>query len=417
MKSLYLFLMFSAAPAMAQQPFCPNAKDSLPDSRRAAGAADSRNPIEHVIIVMQENHSFDNYFGRLNQSAFYGAGVDGVSATNANPGKGGDAVHAYHEKTVCVADPEHDWNAIHHEWNGGRMDGFVSVNGEKAMGYYDQRDLPFYYDLANKFAIGDRYFCSSLTQTFPNRFYLYAGTSFGHVKNDLPFPGIDYKQETIFDRLDRYGVSWKYYKDGMGYLDLFQPLRNRDRAKIVGLDQFAVDLRTGALPQVALLDSDFEKGEDEHPKANIQTGQQWLAERVGEFAASPYWRDSVLFVTYDEGGGFYDHVAPPAACRPDDVEPRLGSSDVPGHFDRLGVRVPFLAISPFVKHHFVSHATYDHTSILKFVEQKWNLPALTARDANADGFSDLFDFAHPDFAVKPDPSLAKETEICDPGNY
>ena len=274
------------------------------------------------------------------------------------------------------------------------------------MGYYDERDLPFYYDLANKFTVADRYFCSALTQTLPNRFYLYTATSFGHIRNDIPVPVLQFDQETIFDRLNDYGITWKYYKNGLGYLDLFQPMSNRNRDKIVPLDDYAKDLKAGQLPQVALLDSAFESGEDEHPQANIQIGQAFVAERIQEWAASRFWKNSVLFLTYDEGGGFFDHVAPPEACVPDEIEPNLEQDSYPGRFDRYGIRVPFVAVSPYVKHHFVAHGIHDHSSILKFIENKFNIPALTMRDANADGFEEMFDFAHPDF------SLARVSDAC-----
>jgi phospholipase C len=362
---------------------------------------------------MQENHSFDNYFGRLNQPQHYGGAIDGVDSRQSNPAADGRSVSAYHADTLCVDDPGHGWNAIHKAWNKGAMDGFVAVNGEKAMGYYDERDLPFYYDIADKFAVADRYFSSALTQTFPNRFFLWAGTAFGHIRNDKPTPVVGFDQKTIFDRLNEHGISWKYYKNGFGYVHLFQPLALRNLSRIKGIDQFAKDLQSGDLPDVAFLDAEFEKGEDEHPKSNIQKGQAFVAQRLKELMGSSAWRDSVLFVTYDEGGGFFDHVAPPEACVPDAIEPKLDAGDEPGRFDRLGVRVPFVAISPYVKHHYVSHEVYDHASILKFIENTFNLPALTARDANASGLEDLFDFAYPDFETKPDFGLAVVRGECE----
>lgn len=394
------------------RPRCVYAKGNVPDPRRKPGQADRSNPIEHIIVVMQENHSFDNYFGRLNQPQFYGSEVDGVTPAHSNPALKGPPVHAYHESTKCVADPEHGWDAIHNEWNEGRMDGFVKVNGTKAIGYYDQNDLPFYYDIANKFAIGDRYFCSTLTQTFPNRYYLYAATSFGHVGNDFPLPIFQFEQKTIFDTLNEHGVTWKYYKNGPGYLELFQPMFHKNREKIVGLNEFYQDLKNGRLPQVVVIDSAFEAGEDEHPNGNIEVGQAFVAHRLQELVTSRYWKNSVFFLTYDEGGGFYDHVAPPEACVPDEIEPKIGKNSYQARFDRYGVRVPFVAVSPYVRHHYVSHVNYDHASILKFIEDKFNLPALSSRDANADGFTDLFDFAHPDFATKPNFSLAKVGDDC-----
>src|SRR5262249_13056829 len=140
---------------------------------------------------------------------------------------------------------------------------------------------------------------------------------------------------------------------------------------------------------------------DEHPPNNIQGGQKTVAARVNELLGSQSWKNSVLFITYDEGGGYYDHVSPPEACEPDDMLPDSGDGL---RFDRLGFRVPFVAISPYVKRHHVSHETYDHSSILAFIEKKWNLPSITRRSANANPLSDLFDFDHPRFDV---PALPK----------
>jgi phospholipase C len=391
---------------------CSRTPGSVVDKSRPAGQSDNKNPLEHIVVVMQENHSFDTYFGRLNQPKYYGGQVDGIVESMWNSTKKGKKIFAHHENNRCVDDPEHGWNAIHNEWNNGKLDGFVVVNGEKAMGYFDESDLPFYYDIANKFAIGDRYFCSSLTQTFPNRFFLYSGTAFGHIANDMPeVEKVDFGQKTIFDVMNENGVSWKYYKDDMGYLNLFQPLYLANRDKIVPVAKFKEDAQSGHLPTVAVVDSSWD-GEDEHPNANVQVGQHFVAERLQELVESEAWKTSVFFLTYDEGGGFYDHVNPPSACIPDNIPPMLTPDHVPGKFDRLGIRVPFVAISPFVKHHHVSHVTYDHTSILKFIETKLNLPALTVRDANADDMSDLFDFAHPDYKTKPDFSLATVSGEC-----
>jgi phospholipase C len=395
------------------KPDCANQAGSLTDKSRPAGQSDKTNPIEHIVIVMQENHSFDTYFGRLNQPKYYGNQVDGISETMWNATKDGKKIFAHHETNRCVDDPEHGWDAIHHEWNKGKQDGFVLVNGEKAMGYYDERDLPFYYDLANKFAIGDRYFCSTLTQTFPNRFFLYSATAFGHIQNDIPEQAkVEFAQKTIFDVLNEHGISWKYYKDDFGYLNLFQPLYLANRDKIVPVAKFKEDAANNQLPTIAVLDSSWD-GEDEHPSANVQMGQHFVAEHLQELMESEAWKTSAFFLTYDEGGGFFDHVAPPEACIPDSIAPKLENTSYPGRYDRLGIRVPFVLISPFAKHHYVSHTTYDHTSILKFIETKFNLPALTARDANANDMSDLFDFAHPDFKTKPDFSLATVSGDCD----
>jgi len=227
---LILALALSAGHAQAA-PECSASPGSLPRPALAAGTPDKANPIEHVIVIMQENHSFDNYFGSLSAPKFYGSEVDGLRPGLGNRHRDGKPVDVFHQTSLCVADPGHDWNTMHRDWNNGANDGFVATNdergdGTRVMGVYDETDLPFYYALANQFAIGDRYFASALTQTFPNRFYLLTGTSFGQVQNLLPGSKTSYPQKTLFDLLDEYGITWKYYNDGEGYLKLFQPLNS-----------------------------------------------------------------------------------------------------------------------------------------------------------------------------------------------
>jgi len=382
---------------------CPRASGSLPNPSLRPGTFDGSNPIQHIVVIMQENHSFDNYFGALNDPRFYGSQIDGVRPDLFNLDSSGRRVGLYHETNLCVADPSHSWNAVHADWDGGRLDGFVKTNdqaksGARVMGFYGPEDLPFYYSLASEFAVGDRYFCSVLSQTYPNRFYLMAGTSFGHIQNDLPQSAHDFAQRTIFDELTQYGVSWRYYTDTQGYLHLFQKSFLANLEKFKKISDYEADLANGTLPQVVFLDSSFD-GEDEHPDADVQVGEAWVAARVDSLILSSAWRTSALFLTYDENGGFYDHVVPPTACAPDAIPPTGPVGTLPGDFAHYGFRVPFVAVSPFVKHHYVSHSVYDHSSILKFIETKFNLPALTARDANADPFTDIFDYAHPIFAI------------------
>jgi phospholipase C len=152
---------------------------------------------------------------------------------------------------------------------------------------------------------------------------------------------------------------------------------------------------------VVFLESSFtgRPSGDEHPPSDFQVGQASVAMRIDAFLQSTYWPDSVLFLTYDENGGFFDHLPPPEACIPDDIPPMLEKGSYQAEYDRYGFRVPFVAISPYAKRHHVSHEVYDHTSILKFIETKFNLPALTLRDANANPFLDVFDFSNPQLEV------------------
>ena len=384
---------------------------------RGVSAADLQK-IQHIVVMMQENRSFDHYFGQLHDQGQPDAEAAPADASNQNPlDPTGPPITRFHQTQYCeVHDLDHSWNGTHREWNGGAMDGFTAANvnpedptGRRTMGYYDSGDLPFYYDVFNQFAIGDRYFSSLLSQTFPNRFYLLAGTSFGHVKNDFPIPPTydalaDFKQKSIFETLDAAGISWKVYFTEVPFAALFGYVRLHPQ-NLAPIALYFVDALLGTLPQVAFVDPIFlatvNVENDEHPPSNVQMGELFSSLVITGLLKSPSWSSSALFLTYDEHGGFYDHVPPPPACPPDDIPPMIQQSDEPGAFDRYGIRVPVAVVSPFARSHFVSHEVYDHTSILKFIETRFHLPTLTNRDANADPMLEFFDFSAPQFPAAP----------------
>jgi phospholipase C len=292
------------------------------------------------------------------------------------------------------------------------MDGFVTTNnpsGERALTYFDESDIPFNNSLATTFAIGDRYFCSLLGPTGPNRIFLMAGTSFGLANNTLV------SQDTratpvshLFSRLDDAGVAWKDYAGGprmLGFFPHYGIIRGETRAHFGTIEDLHRDLAEGTLPAVSIVEPNYvgTGGDrvDEHPPGIPMQGERYVERIVRSLMASRLWARSALFVVYDEHGGFADHVAPPVACEPDDLTPRINSTPAPGRFDRLGVRVPFMVVSPYARRHFVSHRTFDHASILRFIEARFGLPALTRRDANANIPTDLFDFANPPFMTPP----------------
>jgi phospholipase C len=374
-------------------------------------ALHDRIPIDHVVVLMQENHSFDNYLGQLHKyDPTLDVEAEPADASNPDPADpGGPPIAAFHKTTLCESsDLDHSWNGTHAAWDNGAMDGFTKQNvstvdpsGSRAMGYYNETDLPFYYGLFDTFAMGDRYFPSLLGPTQPNRFYLYSGTSFGHTVNGTPATGNEFSQKTIFKLLDEAGVTWKIYSSQFPYSAFFAYVRSNSHGRIVPVANYYTDAAAGNLPQVAFVDPVFagslNEETDEHPPSNVQVGQHFVAGVINSLLASPEWSSSALFLEWDEHGGFYDHVPPPEAVPPDDIAPIGGS----GAFDRYGVRVPFVVVSPFSKRHFVSHVVYDHTSVLKFIETRFGLPSLTARDAAADPMLDLFDFANPPFAQPP----------------
>jgi phospholipase C len=458
--------------------------------------------VHHIVIVMQENHSFDNYFGVLPyapgspyhngngacastdhtcvdglQCGFNGSGV--LTCINSNLDDNGGTVAAFHSPTRCVApDLDHSWVGTHHEINFANpnstlssplRDGFVRRNDlteqidsgespteDQTISYYTQNDLPFYYDLAKKFAISDRQFASVLGPTFPNRSYFMAATSFGHLTtNDIVPPVVGYKpiNGTIFDLFDKHGVSWADYFQDVPQSLSFRPTDSHNLPLAVFYLQAA---GLGSLPEVSFIDPNFgslghSSENDEHPPTDIQRGQHYVSQVVNAIRNGPFWKDTVIFITYDEHGGFYDHAKPPRAPQngartPDGVFPGqcadlslVPFSLYPGAgaecswnfvsttdtsvkdaealcpaltsnpagpypaacaaFDQLGVRVPLMAVSPFSKPHYVSHMVGDHTSLLAIIEKRFLAPAgtplhITRRDQFATTLEDLFDFDH-----------------------
>jgi phospholipase C len=372
--------------------------------------------IDHVVVLMQENRSTDHYFGRLHFAGQPRFDPEPPGSSNPDPtNPTGPPVKSFHKTNYCeVTDLDHSWNGTHSEWDAGKMDGFTTANanalvdptGARTMGYYDAGDLPFYYALYSTFATGDRYFSSVLGPTFPNRFYLLAGTSFGHIRNDFPPTG-GFAQRTIFNLLDEASppVTWKIYYAQFPFGALFSYVAQHAPGKVVPISQYYADAAAGQLPQVSFVDPIFlgspNVENDEHPPANVQVGERFVSDVINALFNSPNWSSSAFFLTYDEHGGFFDRAAPPPAAVPDHIPPMLQPGDVPGAFDRYGIRVPATVVSPYARSHFVSSVVHDHTSILRFIETRFGLPALTDRDARADPMLEFFDFSRATFARPP----------------
>ncbi|MEZ4445886.1 MAG: alkaline phosphatase family protein [Polyangiaceae bacterium] len=388
-------------------------------------------PIDHMVVVMMENRSFDHYFQKLPE---YGQpDVDVAPADFSNLDRDGNPTPIFHQEAYCFVDTNHGYGGTHTQVNGGLMDGFVTTNegnhempamgnlemfhGRRAMGYYDETDIPFYYWLANEFSVADRYFSSLPGPTLPNRMYLYAATSYGKVHNSLPGP-----MDLIVDYLDAREIEWKIYAEASPAIAIFVSRGSELFDRVVPIEQYYEDAAAGTLPPFAFVDPGLGIGtgsydnDDEHPPALAQIGQRFVADVVKALTESPLWSRSALMLTYDEHGGLYDHVEPPPACVPDDVAPETEPGDPEKPFDRLGIRVPLIVVSPFAKKHHVSHEIYDHTSILKLVEARWVMPALTHRDANALAPWDMFDFDDPPHLDPPAVSLPPipdvELEAC-----
>ena len=454
------------------------------------------NKVNHIIIAMQENHSFDNYFGVLpyhsNALFRYHSGpckardhacVNGLSCkrdqsghytcTNSNQDDDGSTVFSFHTSDYCPSpDLDHGWASTHMEANLQHPndalssmpdDGFVIVNDkteqidngtetatdDDTMGFYNEDDLPYYYGLAETFAISDSYFCDVLGPTFPNRSYLQAATSFGHLTTSEEVPsspsGYQPITGTIYDRLDAAGITWADYFTDLPDAGSFRTPVVNPTGNFRPIAQYATDLQNGTLPQVVFLDAELagvtNLATDEHPPHDIRSGEyQMQTIVVDPLRKSSSWNDSILFMVYDEHGGIYDHAPSPkapqgGALTPDGIAPgqcadnsappastkpgggancsSSATSDAPGlcpsftptgpypadcaTFNQLGLRVPFVAISPFSKPHYVSHVVADHTAILAMIEKRFKLKPLTKRDAGnlqTDPLEDLFDFRH-----------------------
>ena len=399
-------------PGSLPYPTLPPGTDTMPE-------------IQHIVILMLENHSFDNIFGMLGRGDGFTLGSDGLPLAQ-NPYTNGQIQHAFEMPTTCQlpAQPSQEWEASHIQYANGGCSGFVqSTSGPVAMGYWTGDSLPFTYALAKEFPIGDRFFCSVLGQTDPNRRYLIAGTSCGMTDDIGTSPGniipdaslVAPANGTIFDLFQLFGINWYDYCASfpLGCTAELYPIDDAVvDATTKSIDDFFSDAASGSLPDFCIVDPDFSSQSQENPQ-NIVVGEAFLQQVVEAIGTSPAWPTTLLIINYDEHGGYYDHVVPPVAIAPDAIPPALqpGESAYDG-FNRYGFRVPSIVVSPYAKRNHVSHMVYDHTSILATVERKWNLPALTYRDANA---NDLMDFLDTDAMARALPSFPKLPALPDSG--
>lgn len=399
--------------------------------------------INHIVFMLQENRSFDSYFGKLPDywaaNGFPAQQFDGLPADASNLAFDGvTPIPAYHLKTVCFSNLSPSWNESHVDWNRNSptsptplMDGFPfnagkfaqnagdhDVQGVRSMGYYTGDDLNYYYFMASNFATSDAWFSPVMSRTPPNRQFLLAATSAGHV-----YPSASLSNKTIFDELEAAGISWRVYETDpdSSYLHGFQPFASQHAANFVPVDQFKTDAQNGTLPAVAMIEGGYGSGLDEHPDNNVQTGAADVAGHINALMTSPSWKDSVFILSYDEGGGTYDHVPPKPAVNPDGISPvDLKPGDICTvnggtncNFDSTGFRVPLIVVSPFTKKNYVSHTVADYTAILKFIETRFNLPALTARDAAQMTMEEFFAFPDAPWMTPPTPPDQVTTGLCD----
>jgi phospholipase C len=334
--------------------------------------------IDHIVVLMMENRSFDHYFGWLK-------GADGKQAGLSYVDRDG-VTHTTHHLTdyqgCAHPDPDHSYEGGRVELNGGSCDGWLRAgeNDDFAIGYYTQGDLAFYGQAAPYWTAFDRYFSATLAETYPNRFYQHsAQTDRIHNSTDIA------TMPTIWDRLADAGVSRAYYYYDTPFLALYGS-KYLDISR--SWPQFLADCQAGTLPAVSFLDPKFQdeatgSSADDHPHADIRAGQSFLNQVYEAVTGGPGWARTALVVNYDEWGGFFDHV-PPAVVP--DATPEAGTG-------QRGFRTPALMISPRARRGYVAHQSYDHTSVLKMIEWRWGLPALTPRDAAARNIAEVLDFS------------------------
>jgi len=308
--------------------------------------------------------------------------------------------------------------------------------------------------MASNFGTSDRWFSPVMTRTQPNRMYLYAATSHGHVYPLTPTSG-QLTDRTIVELLQDNGISWKIYAhpDAHGcskpsclwaqsYINQFtygNTVLQKYPQNLAPISQYLSDVKNGTLPQVAFIEPASEVSLDEHPSdddvqpqlaPNVESGSQYVSSLINTLMNSPSWKDSVFFLSFDEFGGFYDHVPPQPAVSPDGIPPSdlntiSGTASGPDvcsagngaggytcDFTLTGYRVPLIVISPYAKKHYVSHAVADYTALLKFIETRFNLPSLTARDAAQMDMTEFFDFIHEPWATPPTPPTQPTNGPC-----
>jgi phospholipase C len=363
---------------------------------------EARTPIKHLITILQENHTYDNYFGTYPR----GDGLPPNVCVPIDPSRPGrQCVRPFHigDNEIVSRDLDHSTATFGLQYDHGKLDGFIRAldsrnqDGRLALGYRDARDLPYYWNLADNYVLYDRFFSSAGAGSFLNHIYWVSGSAAGGY--DRFPPGGYPKLTTIFDRLDAAGISWKFYVQNYEPKLTYRSIRNfpasrasqviwvpllniprfldtpRLRRHIVDLEQYYKDLHDGTLPAVSYI---APSGPSEHPPSNLGSGEAFVGSMINALIASPVWKSSAFLLAYDDWGGWYDHVKPPRVDR-------YG----------YGFRVPGILVSPYAKRGVVDHTVLDFTSILRFIEDNWNVKPLAARDARANSIASGFDFSKP----------------------
>jgi phospholipase C len=387
------------------------AEASAAAARRNKLPSPRNTPIDHFVILMMENRSFDHYFGWL------GAEAD-ASQQQTYLAPDGRQVPTRHFKTLGSGGDEYK-GCGHpdpgHGWTSGRVQlrsGFMaegSGNDEFALTYFNENELPAIHPAARNYTMFDRFFCSALTSTWPNRYYKWSGTAGGRKSNDPPAGSLGNQWETIFDRGLARGLSARYYNSDLPFSAVWG---SRGASWTNPISRYYSDCAAGTLPNISIVDPPFRDGgggdglsADEHPLGDVRLGQAFMADVINAFVRSPNYRRGALFVVYDEWGGFYDHVRPPRV--PDDRASRNPDED----WGQMGFRIPAVAISPYARskrkrgRYRVDHGTYGFESILKLISYRFGLGYLNRRHRYAANIGHALDWEAPDFQIPglPDP--------------
>jgi phospholipase C len=370
----------------------PSGRTRLPDPKTSG--------IDHIVVLCMENRSFDHFLGWVPKANGRQRGLTYLDTAGAP-----HTTHRLTDWQGCgFEDPGHGYDAGRVQLNGGKCDGFIkdgSGNDEFALGYYTRDQLPTTSALVDKFTIFDGWFCGILGPTYPNRFYTHSAAT-DRITNTMATSTLP----SIWDSLKAAGIPANYYFSDLPFIGLYGekmlPFCRR-------IEHFYADAAAGTLPAYSYLDPYF-LGEgqggsnDDHPHADIRRGQAFVSEVVRAITQSPQWANTVLLITYDEWGGFFDHVRPPTL--PDAFVPTATEEH-----NTAGFRVPTYLVSPFAPKGRVAHGQFDHSSILKLVEWRFGLPALNARDKAASNPALAFDFTRPHLAA---PNIPL---VLDPGPH
>ena len=343
---------------------------ATPDAAAASSA------IKHIFIFVEENHTFDNYFG-------YYPGVNGLANATPQVFKNGTVVKPFEiDSSTVNHDLCHLWQCAQADYNKGQMNGFLTPAGEaskETMGYFNPDLIPYYWDYASQYVLMDNWYTPFMGPSLPNHIYLIAGQSGNITTNNA---SVTFSFPTIVDELDAAGVSWAYYAGSHYYTNGWNPLPSsttylKAHPNDEGLKEtntFPLDISAPNFPSVAWVMPETD-ALSEHPPYNITAGQDYVVKEINDIMNSRYWSSSAIILTWDDYGGWYDSATPPQV-------------DQYG----LGFRVPALIISPFAKQGFVDNTLSEHASTLKLIETVFHLPSLGTRDAKANDLLEAFNF-------------------------